>query len=134
MSTWARARTTPGLCRCKGVTLLAKLLKSAFEILLELSGVIGITTIIDHYLGLSRLDISIPLSAATVVIGIVIYKIDWETTFAWATRAFPTQGPTCHGQVIECAFDCSQGHNKKGLLYGGSAEPSSTTRKSQRRR
>ena len=76
------------LAPMQGVTFLAKLLKSAFEILLELSGVIGITTITGHFLGLSRLDISILLSAATVVIGIVIYKIDWETTIAWLTRAF----------------------------------------------
>jgi hypothetical protein len=52
----------------------------------------------------------------------------------------PTQGRTCHGridsrqihlkgQVIECAFDCSPGHNQKGLLYDGSAEPTARPEK-----
>jgi hypothetical protein len=69
------------------VTFLAKLVKSAFEILLELSGVIGFTNITYHILGLSRLDVSILLSAATVIIGVVIYKIDWETSIVWARRS-----------------------------------------------
>jgi membrane protein DedA with SNARE-associated domain len=71
-----------------GVTFIAKLMKSSFEILLELSGIIGIATLTHRFLGLSRLDTSIMLSVAMIVIGIVIYKIDWGPALAWADRTF----------------------------------------------
>jgi membrane protein DedA with SNARE-associated domain len=70
-----------------GVTFAAKLLKSSFEILLELTGIIGISKA-THFLGLTRLDTSILLSLAMIVLGIVIYKVDWEPTIAWADRTF----------------------------------------------
>jgi len=78
------ARLAPML----GVTFLAKLLKSSFEILLELSGIIGIFTVTHRFLGLTRLDLSILLSVAMIVLGVVIYKIDWEPVIAWANRTF----------------------------------------------
>ncbi len=61
-----------------GVTFLAKLAKSAFEILLELSGLLEISRLTHRFLGLSRLELSIVASAAFIVLGIAIYKIDWE--------------------------------------------------------
>lgn len=67
-----------------GVTFLAKLAKSAFEILLEFSGIVGISTFTHRYLGLSRLDLSILLSLVLIVLGVLIYKIDWEV---WLDRA-----------------------------------------------
>lgn len=76
------------LAPMQGVTFIAKLLKSAFEILLELSGITGVAVLTHRFLGLSRLDISILFSAATIVIGIVIYKIDWEKTVGWTRRTF----------------------------------------------
>jgi len=76
------------LAPMQGVTFIAKLIKSAFEILLELSGITGVVMLTHRILGLSRLDVSILFSVATVVIGIAIYKIDWENTIAWATRTF----------------------------------------------
>jgi len=76
------------LAPMQGVTFIAKLIKSAFEILLELSGITGVVVLTHRILGLSRLDVSILFSVATVVIGIVIYKIDWENTAAWAARTF----------------------------------------------
>jgi hypothetical protein len=69
-----RAKLAPML----GVTFMAKLLKSAFEILLEFSGIIGIVFYTHRYLGLSRLDLSIALSGVFIVLGIAIYKLDWE--------------------------------------------------------
>jgi membrane protein YqaA with SNARE-associated domain len=60
-----------------GVTFLAKLAKSAFEILLELSGLLEIARLTHNVLGLSRLELSIVGSAAFVVIGIATYKLDW---------------------------------------------------------
>lgn len=69
-----KARLGPML----GVTFLAKLSKSAFEILLEFSGILGFAFYTHRYLGLSRLDLSIVVSIAFIVLGIVIYKLDWE--------------------------------------------------------
>jgi hypothetical protein len=61
-----------------GVTFAAKLIKSAFEILLELSGLLEISRLTKGFLGLSRLEISIVASVAFVIVGIAAYKIDWE--------------------------------------------------------
>jgi hypothetical protein len=61
-----------------GVTFLAKLAKSAFEILLELSGLLEVSRLTHHLLGLSRLQLSIVASGVFVVLGIVTYKVDWE--------------------------------------------------------
>jgi membrane protein YqaA with SNARE-associated domain len=69
-----RGRLAPML----GVTFMAKLVKSAFEILLELSGLLEISRLTHNLLGLTRLELSIIASAAFIVLGIVIYKIDWE--------------------------------------------------------
>jgi hypothetical protein len=74
-----RGRLAPML----GVTFLAKLGKSAFEILLELSGLLAISRLTHHLFGLSRLELSIVASAAFVVLGIATYKVDWE---AFAVR------------------------------------------------
>lgn len=68
-----RGRLAPML----GVTFLAKLLKSAFEILLELSGLLEISRLTHHFLGLTRLELSIAASAAFVVLGIATYKLNW---------------------------------------------------------
>jgi membrane protein YqaA with SNARE-associated domain len=61
-----------------GVTFIAKLAKSSFEIFLEFTGIVATYKFIHHFLGLSRLDLSILLSVVFVVLGIVIYKVDWE--------------------------------------------------------
>jgi len=61
-----------------GVTFLAKLAKSSFEILLELSGLLEISKLTHRFLGLSRFELSVVASAAFIVLGIAIYKIDWE--------------------------------------------------------
>jgi membrane protein YqaA with SNARE-associated domain len=60
-----------------GVTLLAKLTKSAFEILLELSGLLEIARLTHRILGLSPFELSVMGSVVFVVIGIVTYKVDW---------------------------------------------------------
>jgi membrane protein YqaA with SNARE-associated domain len=70
-----RGRLAPML----GVTFVAKLLKSAFEIFLELSGLFAIAQLTKGFLGLSRFEISIIASAAFVVIGVATYKSDWES-------------------------------------------------------
>ena len=77
-----RAKLAPML----GVTFLAKLAKSAFEILLELSGLLEISKLTHRLLGLSRFELSVVFSAAFVVLGIVIYKVDWEPFVSRAGR------------------------------------------------
>jgi hypothetical protein len=69
-----RGRLAPML----GVTFIAKLFKSAFEILLELSGLLEISKLTYHVFGLSRLQLSLVFSVLLVVIGVVTYKVDWE--------------------------------------------------------
>ena len=71
-----------------GVTFLAKLAKSAFEILLELSGLLEITRLTHNVLGLSRLELSVVGSAAFVVIGIATYKVDWLPIILRARKIF----------------------------------------------
>jgi membrane protein YqaA with SNARE-associated domain len=71
-----------------GVTFLAKLAKSAFEILLELSGLLEIARLTHNVLGLSRLELSVVGSAAFVVIGIATYKVDWLPIILRARKIF----------------------------------------------
>lgn len=69
-----RGRLSPMLA----VTFLAKLPKSALEILLELSGLLEIRNLTYGLLGLSRFQLSLVGSAAFVVIGILTFMLDWE--------------------------------------------------------
>ena len=59
------------------VTLAAKVVKSTVEVAIELAILRGLATIFDFH----RLDITLALSAAFVVIGIVVYKVDWESAY-----------------------------------------------------
>lgn len=79
-----RGRLAPML----GVTFLAKLAKSAFEILLEISGLLEISRLTHRLLGLSQFQLSLVASAAFVVLGIAIYKIDWEPIVVRAGKLF----------------------------------------------
>ena len=60
------------------VTVAAKLAKSAFEIGLEFLGILKVTDFTTRFLGLSRLDVSILLTVAFVIIGVFLFKYDWE--------------------------------------------------------
>jgi membrane protein DedA with SNARE-associated domain len=69
------------------VTLLAKVLKSGFEIAIELTILKGI----GQAFGFDRLDITLALIAVFLVIGILIYQVDWEKTYRRITnRARPS--------------------------------------------
>lgn len=70
-----KARLPPML----GVTFLAKLAKSEVEILLELGGIIGIIDITRSFLRLSATELSILFSVFFIALGVVLYKIDWES-------------------------------------------------------
>ena len=59
------------------VTLLAKILKSGFEVAMELTilrDLIGV-------FGFHRLDITIVLVALFLALGILVYQLDWEEMF-----------------------------------------------------
>ena len=59
------------------VTLIAKILKSGFEIAIELT----LLNSIGKAFGFQRLDITIVLVGVFLVIGILIYRVDWEKTY-----------------------------------------------------
>ena len=85
------ARLAPML----GVTFIAKLAKSAFEIFLEFTGIMVISAFIHHFFGLSRLEFSLVLFVVFIVLGIVIYKIDWESFAAGVNRLFRRKPTLC---------------------------------------
>ena len=59
------------------VTLLAKILKSGFEVALELT----ILTDLSRVFGFHRLDVTVALVAVFLIIGILIYQLDWEKMY-----------------------------------------------------
>jgi len=61
------------------VTIAAKLVKSAFEIGLGYLGLVRIVNVMTHTFGMNRLEFSVFLSILFIVLGIVIFTIDWET-------------------------------------------------------
>ncbi|HEV2225230.1 MAG TPA: hypothetical protein VGR56_00335 [Nitrososphaerales archaeon] len=68
------------------VTLLAKILKSGFEIAIELT----LLSDIGKAFGFQRLDITIVLVGVFLVIGILVYRVDWEKTYQrFRPRASP---------------------------------------------
>jgi uncharacterized membrane protein YdjX (TVP38/TMEM64 family) len=60
------------------VTLGAKTVKSAAEIALEVTILKNLSQVLD----LHRLDLTLVLTALFVVIGVVVYKVDWESLYA----------------------------------------------------
>jgi hypothetical protein len=70
----ARAKLAPML----SVTIAAKLVKSAFEIGLEYLGILGTANLATHFLGLSRFEFSIFLIIVMMIIGVFLFKYDWE--------------------------------------------------------
>ncbi len=108
--------TSASLGLMSGVTLLAKIVKSGVEIALEVT----ILRDLSNLLGIHRLDLTLLLAAAFVVIGIVIYKLDWEGVYASLTRkgkVAPQPPPTVvPGQTIIVG-------SRAGLPAAGVAQP-----------
>ncbi len=73
--------TSASLAPMSVVTLAAKLVKSTIEIALEYT-VLGDLA---RLFGLHRLDLTIALSALFIAIGILAYKVDWESLY-WRLR------------------------------------------------
>jgi len=61
-----------------GVTVVAKAIKSVVEIALEYT----ILRSLSDLLGFHRVDLTLLLTAAFIVIGVVVYKVDWEGVYA----------------------------------------------------
>ncbi len=60
-----------------GVTLVAKVVKSGLEVALEFTILKGLSS---HF-GIHQLDLTLALTAVFIVLGIIIYKVDWEKAF-----------------------------------------------------
>jgi len=65
-----------------GVTLLAKVVKSVAEIALEYTLLRGLSGMF----GIHRLDLTLLLTAAFIVIGVIVYKVDWEAAYDRLTK------------------------------------------------
>lgn len=64
------------------VTLAAKIIKSTVEVAIELAILKGLASIFDFH----RLDVTIALTAVFLILGIVVYKIDWEAAYKKVMR------------------------------------------------
>lgn len=67
------------LLKLNAYMLAAKLIKSAVEIPVELMGGIGLVSDYLSFLGLTPFDLGIISSVAFVLLGLVIFKLDWES-------------------------------------------------------
>lgn len=68
------------------VTLGAKVIKSLVEVAIELTILRELATAFDFH----RLDVTVALTALFLVIGIVVYKVDWEGIYWRVRRKRPT--------------------------------------------
>ncbi len=62
-----------------GVTLPAKVTKSAIEMFLEYSGVLGLSALTRKSFGLSGVQFPLILSILFIGLGIFLFKLDWES-------------------------------------------------------
>ena len=73
------------------VTFAAKVLKSLVEVAVELAILREVAKVFDFHL----LDITLALSAVFVVIGVLVYKVDWEALYRRVTgRKAPSPAAT----------------------------------------
>jgi hypothetical protein len=79
------------------VTLVAKVVKSGVEIALEYT----ILRELSGLLGIHRLDLTLLLTGVFIVLGIVVYKLDWEGVYrrirGKSSGATPTPPPAASG-------------------------------------
>jgi hypothetical protein len=69
--------TSASLTLMSAVTLLAKVVKSGVEIALEYT----ILRDLSEFFGIHRLDLTLILTGVFIVLGIAIYKLDWEGVY-----------------------------------------------------
>ncbi len=77
------------------VSFGSKLVKSTVEIALEVTILRDLSSILD----LRRLDLTLALTAAFIVVGIIVYKLDWEALYARlrGAKSQPGTVPTPEG-------------------------------------
>ena len=87
--------TSVSLGLMAAVTLLAKVVKSGVEIALEYT----ILRDLSDLFGIHRLDLTLLLTGVFIVIGIVVYKLDWEGFY----RRFRGNGGTATPSSVSVA-------------------------------
>jgi hypothetical protein len=75
------------------VTLGAKLLKSTVEVAIELAILKEVASVFDFH----RLDVTLALTAVFLIIGIVVYKVDWERIYRRVTKRSLPRAPGSPG-------------------------------------
>jgi hypothetical protein len=70
--------TSASILAMSSVTFLAKVIKSGFEVAIELT----LRSDLSAFLGFQRIDVTLLLTGVFVVIGVLVYKLDWQATFA----------------------------------------------------
>jgi hypothetical protein len=89
----AKARLGPMV----SVTVAAKLVKSTLEIALEFFGIVNITNLTRHVLGISSFEFSIILTIVFIILGIFLFKFDWERVLPRGLIAGSSSSPTPDG-------------------------------------
>ncbi len=69
--------TSASIGAMAGVTLLAKVLKSALEIAVELTILVDVKNVF----GFDRIESTVALSLLFVLMGVAFYKLDWKGTY-----------------------------------------------------
>lgn len=77
--------TSASLGLMSAVTLSAKLLKSGMEVALEFTILRDLATVF----GFHQFDLTVALTAVFLIIGILVYKVDWEEAYR---RVWPKKG------------------------------------------
>jgi hypothetical protein len=88
--------TSASLGLMSAVTLSAKMLKSAAEIAVEFT----VLRDLSHLFGLHQFDLTLALSAVFILIGVLVYKLDWEAAYRRLRR-----GPTPARPVDDTRVD-----------------------------
>jgi len=76
------------------VTIAAKVLKSTFEIGLEFLGIFTVVNATKHFLGLTSLELSLILTGVFIVLGIFLFKYDWERLLSGIRIGLPGPAPS----------------------------------------
>ena len=64
------------------VTLAAKIIKSTVEVAIELAILKEVASVFNF----QRLDVTLALTAVFLIIGVIVYKVDWEDVYRRVTR------------------------------------------------
>ena len=92
--------TSASLGLMSAVTMSAKVVKSAAEIALEFT----VLRDLSHLFGLHQFDLTLALTAVFVLIGVLVYKLDWEAAY-WRLRGrSPAAMPADEARVTKALY------------------------------